>query len=189
MCKIETHILTSNNRFRIWLHFGPSADACNFLPLLFPLVANFYRIKLSVSSEQCTEEVEWFDSCGNYGHSLFDNFSVGFNESRPKLTFTHGHNVEGFLIPINVEDQAGRKNFLLAFEGVLYNFLPAYGGGTLFPKFKTFSSVADPGFPVGRGRGPRRWGMDSRGSYVLKILYVKTKESGPLGGACARHAP
>ena len=24
--------------------------------------------------------------------------------------------------------------------------------------------------------------MDSRGSYVSKILYVKTKESGPLGG-------
>ena len=28
-------------------------------------------------------------------------------------------------------------------------------------------------------------GVDSRGGYVLKILYVKTKESGPLGG----HAP
>ena len=25
--------------------------------------------------------------------------------------------------------------------------------------------------------------VDSRGSYVLKILYVKTKELGPLGGA------
>ena len=25
-------------------------------------------------------------------------------------------------------------------------------------------------------------GMDSRGGYVLKILYVKMKESGPLGG-------
>ena len=43
------------------------------------------------------------------------------------------------------------------------------------------SAVADPGFPVGR-RGPRRGGMDSRGGYILKILYVKTKESGPLGG-------
>ena len=31
-------------------------------------------------------------------------------------------------------------------------------------------------------------GMDSRGSYVLKILYVKTKESGPLGGGTG-HAP
>ena len=26
------------------------------------------------------------------------------------------------------------------------------------------------------------WGVDSRGGYVLKILYVKPKESGPLGG-------
>ena len=25
-------------------------------------------------------------------------------------------------------------------------------------------------------------GVDSRGGYVLKILYAKTKESGPLGG-------
>ena len=25
-------------------------------------------------------------------------------------------------------------------------------------------------------------GVDSRGSYVSKILYVKTKESGPVGG-------
>ena len=25
-------------------------------------------------------------------------------------------------------------------------------------------------------------GLDSRGGYVSKILYVKTKESGPLGG-------
>ena len=38
--------------------------------------------------------------------------------------------------------------------------------------------MADPGFPV--------WGgINSRGSYILKILYVETKESGPLGG----HAP
>ena len=42
-------------------------------------------------------------------------------------------------------------------------------------------SVADPGFPVG-GRGPRRGGVDSRGSYVSKNLYVKMRESGPLGG-------
>ena len=38
-------------------------------------------------------------------------------------------------------------------------------------------AVADPGLPIG-GRG----GMNSRGSYISKILYVKTKESGPLGG-------
>ena len=36
-------------------------------------------------------------------------------------------------------------------------------------------AVADPGFPVGGD-------VDSRGGYVLKILYVETKESGPLGG-------
>ena len=32
-------------------------------------------------------------------------------------------------------------------------------------------------------------GLDSRGSYVSKILYVEMKESGPSGGARARHAP
>ena len=32
-------------------------------------------------------------------------------------------------------------------------------------------------------------GVDSRGGYVLKILYVKTKELGPLGGARAGRAP
>ena len=43
-------------------------------------------------------------------------------------------------------------------------------------------AVADPGFPVG-GRGPRRGAVDPRGSYVSKILHVKMKESGPVGGA------
>ena len=33
------------------------------------------------------------------------------------------------------------------------------------------------------GHRPRRGVWDSRGGYVLKILYVKMKESGPLGGA------
>ena len=32
------------------------------------------------------------------------------------------------------------------------------------------------------GHRPRRGGIDSRGSYVSKILYVDMKESGPLGG-------
>ena len=51
------------------------------------------------------------------------------------------------------------------------------------------STVTDPGFPVG-GRGPRRGGgVDSRGGYVSKILYVETKESRPLGGTCTGHAP
>ena len=36
-------------------------------------------------------------------------------------------------------------------------------------------------FPVG-GHGPRMGGVDFRGGYILKILYVKTKESRPLGG-------
>ena len=48
--------------------------------------------------------------------------------------------------------------------------------------------VADPGFPVGV-RGPRRGAVDPRGGYVLKILHVKTKESGPVGGARAGRAP
>ena len=37
-------------------------------------------------------------------------------------------------------------------------------------------AVADPGFPMG--------GINSRGGYVLKILYVEMKEYGPLGGMC-----
>ena len=45
--------------------------------------------------------------------------------------------------------------------------------------------MADPGFPVGGGVDLVGGGVDSRGSYVLKILYVKTKELGPLGGARA----
>ena len=55
------------------------------------------------------------------------------------------------------------------------------GGGTCVDSMNGHTSVEDPGFPVG-GRGPRRGGPDFRGGYVLKILYVKTKESGPLGG-------
>ena len=35
-------------------------------------------------------------------------------------------------------------------------------------------AVADPGFPVGGG-------VDSRRGYVSNILYVKTKDFGPLG--------
>ena len=49
-------------------------------------------------------------------------------------------------------------------------------------------AVADPGFPVG-GRGPRRGGVDPRGGYITKILYVKTKESGPVGGGRAPGTP
>ena len=32
-------------------------------------------------------------------------------------------------------------------------------------------------------------GVDSRGSYVSKILYVKMKELGPLGGGARRARP
>ena len=45
-------------------------------------------------------------------------------------------------------------------------------------------TVADPGFPIGGGMDLIGGGVDSRGGYVLKILYVKTKELGPLGGVC-----
>ena len=48
--------------------------------------------------------------------------------------------------------------------------------------------MADPGFPIAGG-GVDLIGVDSRGSYISKILYVETKESGPLGGACAGYAP
>ena len=48
-------------------------------------------------------------------------------------------------------------------------------------------TVADPGFPVG-GCQPCGEGADSWGSYISKIVYVETKESGSLGG-CAGHAP
>ena len=43
--------------------------------------------------------------------------------------------------------------------------------------------VADPGFPT--GGIDFIGGIDSRGGYVSKILYVEMKKSGPLGG----HAP
>ena len=47
--------------------------------------------------------------------------------------------------------------------------------------------MADPRVPVGGCRPSR--GANSQGGYVLKILYVETKESGPLGGGlCAEQA-
>ena len=45
--------------------------------------------------------------------------------------------------------------------------------------------VADPGFPVGGGAN-LVGGANSQGGYVSKNLYVKTKESGPVGGARRR---
>ena len=44
-------------------------------------------------------------------------------------------------------------------------------------------SVADPGFPVGGGAWTSYGGaVDPRGGYVSKVLHVKMKESGPVGG-------
>ena len=52
------------------------------------------------------------------------------------------------------------------------------------------SSVADPGFPVGGGgRAPIRGGVDLRRGHSLVKMYAKMKELGPIGGACAGHAP
>ena len=45
-------------------------------------------------------------------------------------------------------------------------------------------AMTDPGFPVG-GTTLVGGGANSRDSYLSKILYIKTKECGPLGG----HAP
>ena len=41
--------------------------------------------------------------------------------------------------------------------------------------------MADPGFPV-EGGVDFKGGLDSRDGYVFQIVYVKTKESGSLGG-------
>ena len=50
--------------------------------------------------------------------------------------------------------------------------------------------MADPGFPVGGGgRAPVRRGVDLRRWHFTVKMYVKTKELGPIGGACAGHAP
>ena len=49
--------------------------------------------------------------------------------------------------------------------------------------------MADPGFPVGGGVDLIGGAMDPRGGYVSKILHVKTKESGPVGGGRAPGAP
>ena len=47
--------------------------------------------------------------------------------------------------------------------------------------------VVDPGFPI--GGTDLVGGTNSQGSYVSKNLYVKTKESGPVGGGGAGGAP
>ena len=47
--------------------------------------------------------------------------------------------------------------------------------------------LADPGFPMG-GHGLGRGAIDPQGGYVSKILHVKMKESGSIGG-CVLGAP
>ena len=50
--------------------------------------------------------------------------------------------------------------------------------------------MADPGFPVGGGGVDLvRGAVDPRSGYVSKILHVKTKESGPVGGGARRACP
>ena len=48
--------------------------------------------------------------------------------------------------------------------------------------------MADPGFPVGGGVDLVGGAMDPQGSYVSKLLHVKTKESGPVGEGGVRRA-
>ena len=48
--------------------------------------------------------------------------------------------------------------------------------------------MADPGFPVGGGVDLVQGAVDPRGGYISKILHVKTKESGPVGGGAPRSA-
>ena len=49
--------------------------------------------------------------------------------------------------------------------------------------------MADPGFPVGGGVDLVGGAVDPWGSYVSKILHVKMKESGPVGGGARRARP
>ena len=55
--------------------------------------------------------------------------------------------------------------------------------------FLDYSHLEDPGFPVG-GHGLGRGAIDPQGGYVSKVLHVKTKESGSIGGCmCWVHPP
>ena len=49
--------------------------------------------------------------------------------------------------------------------------------------------MVDPGFPVGGGRAPVKGGVDLRHGHFSVKMYAKMKELGPIGGACAGHAP
>ena len=50
-------------------------------------------------------------------------------------------------------------------------------------------SVADPGFPIGGDVDLVGGAVDPRGGYISKILHVKMKEFGPVGGGRAPGAP
>ncbi len=78
---------------------------------------------------------------GNYGHPLFGNFSVTFNETRGQLMFTQGRVGEGPLLPIDVEEPEEQKHFFIAFEGVLYNYLRTTGGRYLPVHFDNLNGV------------------------------------------------
>ena len=54
--------------------------------------------------------------------------------------------------------------------------------------FSDCRTVVDPGFPIG-GMDLVGGAVDPQGGYVLKILHVKMKESGPVGGKCAGRTP
>ena len=49
--------------------------------------------------------------------------------------------------------------------------------------------MADPGFPIGGDVDLVGGAWTPEAVYILKILYVETKESGPLRAACAGYAP
>ena len=84
----------------------------------------------------------------------------------------------GLLEPLlNMEDYIGTEH-LEVYPALQVTTSISLEHGSLFTK--SWYSMADPGFPVGGGS------VDSRGGYVSKIFYVKTKESGPLGGGVRR---
>ena len=48
--------------------------------------------------------------------------------------------------------------------------------------------MVDPGFPIG-GHGPITGGRGPPTQILSPKMYAKMKELGPVGGACAGHAP
>ena len=77
----------------------------------------------------------------------------------------------------------------MSYSCVLANILNIDQYNITLVKLKYTFTVADPGFPIGGGMDLVWGAVDPRGSYVSKILHVKTKEFGPIGGACAGCPP